>query len=141
MEWREQAVCARLSWDHRAWFFGEGNDLAVHEQHERARMVCYVCPVQMDCLQYWVDIGEESGIWGGLTVSQRKRYLMPQLRRTRSSEDAAIEVVWNLGLRLFPKIEAAYQRAGESLPDLPAQVPPSRTVLVEILSPSRAEAA
>jgi WhiB family redox-sensing transcriptional regulator len=141
MEWRNEAACAGLPWDYRKWFFGEGENLPVHEQHERARMVCYLCPVQLDCLQYWMDTDGEFGIWGGLTVSQRKRYLLPVLRKAASSEEAMLEVIWNVGLRLFPKIEAGFQRMGLKVPSLPVTAKVPNAVLVEILSMGEAEAA
>lgn len=140
MQWRDEAVCNRLPWEQRTWFFGEGTDLPVHEQHERARTLCYLCPVQLECLDYWLDTLEEFGIWGGLTVSQRKRYLMPVLRKASNEEEAIPEVIWTLGLRLFPKIEAAYRRAGHEAPLLPLETGPPQSVVVEILTPSMAAA-
>jgi hypothetical protein len=149
MQWREDAACAEIPWEYVYWFFGEGDEvsglpsLAVHEQHERARMICYLCPVQLDCLSYWLDTGEEFGIWGGLTVSQRKRYLTPMLRKKdwRGVEEVMIEVIWNLGMRLYPKIEAAYKRMGLPAPELPVSERVGRKVLVEIISSGEAQAA
>lgn len=136
MDWREEAACSKLPWEYRAWFWGEGNSLQVHEQHERARMVCYLCPVQMECLRYWVDTDGDFGVWGGLTESQRKRYLKPLLRK-QETDEAMFETVWKLGVRLFPKIKEAFVNAGEKAPELPAQEPVSTKVLVQILSSER----
>lgn len=143
MQWREDAACAEIPWEYVYWFFGEGDELAVHEQHERARMICYLCPVQLECLSYWLDTGEEFGIWGGLTVSQRKRYLTPMLRKKneRGVEDVMIEVIFNLGLRLYPKIEAEFHKLGLPAPELPVTERVGKKVLVEILSSSQAQAA
>jgi WhiB family redox-sensing transcriptional regulator len=135
MEWRDHAACAQLPWEYRKFFFGEGEGIPVYEQHERARMVCYLCPVQMDCLYYWYETDAEYGVWGGLTVSQRKRYLQPQIRqKTQSLDEVFLEVLWTLGLRLVPKIQAVFKGLGEDVPSLPVEESLSSPVLVEIIS-------
>lgn len=135
MEWRDEAACTDLPWEYRLYFFGEGAELPVHEQHERARMICYLCPVQMECLGYWLDTEGEFGIWGGLTISQRKRYLLPTLRRSKAPlEETMVEVVFNAGTRLYPKIRAAHERLGRQSPLLPVVSFASKEVLLEILS-------
>lgn len=35
--------------------------------------VCQACPVQADCLDYAVRIGQRHGIWGGLSERERRR--------------------------------------------------------------------
>ena len=137
MDWREQAACVQLPWDYRKYFFGEGEGLPVYEQHERARMVCYLCPVQLDCLYYWYESEGEFGIWGGLTVSQRKRYLQPKLRKNKQPIDELfLEVLWTLGLRLVPKIQAIFKRMELDPPSLPVVDSYPAPVLVEIVSSS-----
>ena len=135
MDWRESAACVQLPWEYRKYFFGEGDGVPVHEQHERARMVCYLCPAQIDCLYYWYETDAEYGVWGGLTVSQRKRYLQPRLRRTESQEvdSVFLEVLWSVGLRLIPKIQAAFKTMEQGFPDLPVTEPVPVPVLVEIM--------
>ncbi len=44
-------------------------------------MYCYQCPVQLACLRWCVEEDMFWGVWGGLTESQRKRYLMPAIRK------------------------------------------------------------
>lgn len=141
MSWREDAACAGLPWEYKVWFFGEGNEdiVPVHEQHERARMICYLCPVQMDCLFYWHDTDESFGVWGGLTVSQRKRYLMPQIRKKSDPYEVFTEVLWNLGSRLLPKMEQLFRKCDQVLPDLPVEEPLPNRVLVEILDAASLE--
>ena len=134
MEWRDNAACLQLPWKYRKFFFGEGEAVPVYEQHERARMICYLCPVQMDCLYYWYESDAEYGVWGGLTVSQRKRYLQPALRKIGVVDEAFLEVLWNLGLRLIPKIRAAFRRIEKDLPSLPVDEPLPRDTLVQIMS-------
>ena len=134
MEWRDDAACVQLPWEYRKFFFGEGKDVPVYEQHERARMICYLCPVQMDCLYYWKETDAEFGVWGGLTVSQRKRYLQPKLRKKPESLDEIfLEVLWTLGLRLVPKIQAVFKQMGLDPPSLPVDKALPPHVLVEII--------
>lgn len=124
------------------WFFGEDDEdiVPVHEQHERARMICYLCPVQMDCLFYWYDTDESFGVWGGLTVSQRKRYLMPELRKKRPDLfETFSEVLWSTGSRLIPKMEMLFHKCGKTMPDLPVQEGLETKVLVEILTEASRE--
>jgi len=37
----------------------------------KAKELCGICPVQPDCLEAGMD--EEFGIWGGLSLKQRRR--------------------------------------------------------------------
>lgn len=136
MSWRKQAACVQLPWEFRAWFFGEGAEaVPVHEQHERARMVCYLCPVQIDCLNYWYETDEGFGVWGGLTVSQRKRYLMPKIRRSRGDVmEAFYEVLWTMGSKLLPKLEELFREADHQLPALPVDKNLPDEVLLDVLA-------
>ncbi|MBG0813513.1 WhiB family transcriptional regulator [Planomonospora sp. ID82291] len=47
------------------------------EQEERAKAVCAGCPVLADCRAYAVRVGEPEGIWGGLTVRERRGLRFP----------------------------------------------------------------
>jgi WhiB family redox-sensing transcriptional regulator len=38
-----------------------------------AKLLCRGCPVQMTCLNYALDTAQDSGIWGGLTETERRR--------------------------------------------------------------------
>ena len=48
----------------------------------RAKLICRGCPVQMTCLNWAMDSGQESGIWGGLTEDERHRLLRHGRRRS-----------------------------------------------------------
>ena len=39
-----------------------------------AKRVCAGCPVRVECLHYAIDNGEAYGIWGGMTLKERRRY-------------------------------------------------------------------
>ncbi|MEU6738818.1 WhiB family transcriptional regulator [Streptosporangium sandarakinum] len=47
------------------------------EQEARAKAVCARCPVLTDCRAYAVRSGEPEGIWGGLTVRERRGLRFP----------------------------------------------------------------
>ncbi len=41
----------------------------------RAKEICLQCPVIDDCRDYAFTVGEQHGIWGGLTEGERKEIL------------------------------------------------------------------
>jgi len=44
-------------------------------REHRAKAICAECSVRAECLDYAVTIGEQHGIWGGLTEAERRRLL------------------------------------------------------------------
>jgi WhiB family redox-sensing transcriptional regulator len=44
-------------------------------REQRAKEVCRSCNVQEKCLAYALTIGEQHGIWGGLTENERREIL------------------------------------------------------------------
>lgn len=120
--WRDLAACASLSPEDQKAFFGEAEGLSTEKQHEQARMVCYLCPVQIPCLSYCVESDTDFGVWGGLTESQRKRYLWPAIRRNGRHEWVLAKVVEARGDAIFRLIE----RRNE----LPQDIPPLDLTLV-----------
>lgn len=101
--WRTEAACAALTVGEQDMFFGDSDtDMSVHKQHELARTVCYGCDPQVECLAYSISIEAGFGIWGGLTESQRKRYLSPLVRRAvgqgrKMTPDELSEVIFLCG--------------------------------------------
>lgn len=68
--WRDTAACKGkpTQW----WFSNKGDYLAVN----RAKAICSECPVRSECLEYALKGSELMvGIWGGMSLSQRKRIL------------------------------------------------------------------
>jgi WhiB family redox-sensing transcriptional regulator len=37
-----------------------------------ARRICALCPVAVTCREYAIEIHEPMGVWGGMTVRERK---------------------------------------------------------------------
>lgn len=105
-QWRGLAVCEELSHEEAQYFFGDSDDgTPTHQQHERARLYCYTCPVQMQCLRWCVESDIQYGVWGGLTESQRKRYLMPAIRKDGLNDEVLSQVIWKVGSRIFKRLE------------------------------------
>lgn len=62
--WQEKALCATT--DPSAFFDGSESGL------KAAIRVCNRCPVKVECLDYALQNGEMTGIWGGKTPEERK---------------------------------------------------------------------
>lgn len=74
-DWRHGAPCGEVDPD---LFF----DRAEEDEFdcESAKIICAGCPVAGDCLDAAMLNREEYGIWGGLTPTERRRYLSEWLR-------------------------------------------------------------
>ena len=71
-EWMDDAACRDVpSAQHIDLFFPERADTAGGKHLLPARKFCLVCPVRYDCLELGLE--EKFGIWGGHSVSQRRR--------------------------------------------------------------------
>lgn len=82
MDWREKAAC--LTADPEL-FFPVGNTGPAVEQIERAKSVCASCPVTEMCLQYAMETGQDSGVWGGLSEDERRALKRRAARARRAS--------------------------------------------------------
>lgn len=52
---------------------------------EEAKKLCAVCPVQPQCLAYALAHDEREGIWGGLTIDERRE--VARKRTTTTTEE------------------------------------------------------
>lgn len=50
-----------------------------------AKRVCKTCPVKVSCLFYAIGHDEKYGVWGGLTMAERRRISKPLRRRIKAS--------------------------------------------------------
>lgn len=81
-DWREHALCAQT--DPEAFFPNKG------DSGEQAKRVCADCPVTSECLAWALAHRIPFGIWGGLSVEQRRRLQRGQAPRRTAAQDAEI---------------------------------------------------
>jgi WhiB family redox-sensing transcriptional regulator len=77
LAWFEDAACT--SADPDAWWPAKGAAIRA------AVRVCEGCPVRAPCLKYALDTNQKDGIWGGLSVNERRRLK----REAKRGKDAA----------------------------------------------------
>ena len=81
--WRADALCAEVGLD---LFYPE-----VGESTAAAKAVCARCAVRPECAQYALDHGERFGIWGGMSVRERRSVRTePDPIKTRDERVAAL---------------------------------------------------
>src|SRR5438128_863022 len=51
-------------------------------RERKAKSICAVCPVRIECLDYAIRIREPHGIWGGPNELERRLLLREQVHRT-----------------------------------------------------------
>ena len=67
--WMATAPCKTSDAD----FYGpSGNTGGSHQWATKAKAVCNGCPHRIPCLEYAIDNNEDHGIWGGLSVRERR---------------------------------------------------------------------
>ena len=69
LPWMEGAACAGHEFP-EMWF--PFRDIYDDSKRRRAIEICGGCPVQVQCLEYALPLAELDGIWGGLTMDQRR---------------------------------------------------------------------
>lgn len=73
--WQPIALCRG---NHSHLFFPPSSAERKDERERResrAKSICTVCPVRLQCLEYAMAIREPYGIWGGLTEAERRTIL------------------------------------------------------------------
>lgn len=63
-KWQDSALCAKGDPEE---FYPETSSTRI------AKIVCGVCKVKVECLEYALANDETFGIWGGLTERERRR--------------------------------------------------------------------
>jgi WhiB family redox-sensing transcriptional regulator len=69
MDWRARAACRD---EDPELFFPLGDTGPALMQIEDAKAVCRACNVISDCLTWALESGQDSGIWGGLSETERR---------------------------------------------------------------------
>jgi WhiB family redox-sensing transcriptional regulator len=82
MDWRDKAAC--LTADPEL-FFPVGNTGPAVDQIDKAKTVCARCTVTEICLQYALETGQDSGVWGGLSEDERRALKRRAARARRAS--------------------------------------------------------
>ena len=68
-DWRNRAACRM---EDPELFFPNGNSGPWVHVIEEAKAVCRRCPVMDQCLQWALETGQDSGVWGGLSEDERR---------------------------------------------------------------------
>ena len=68
--WRTAAACQNV--EDPEIFFPIGHTPQAIAQEAEAKKVCYRCPVIDRCLQWALETGQETGVWGGLAEDDRR---------------------------------------------------------------------
>ena len=79
LNWRSEGACLAADPD---LFFPAAADAEAAQETARARRICAGCPVKRQCLDYAMQTGEPTGIWGGTTPQERNAVLRHRTRRT-----------------------------------------------------------
>ncbi|MFD4029758.1 WhiB family transcriptional regulator [Streptomyces sp. NPDC058637] len=79
--WRMHAACRDEDPD---LFFPIGSTGPALVQTEDAKAVCATCPVREQCLEWALENGQESGVWGGLGEGERRALKRRTRRQARS---------------------------------------------------------
>ena len=82
MDWRDKSACLTVDPE---LFFPDGNTGPAVEQIEKAKAVCARCTVTEVCLQYALETGQDSGVWGGLSEDERRALKRRAARARRAS--------------------------------------------------------
>lgn len=69
MAWRDRARCLE---EDPELFFPVGEKEPALLQTEEAKLVCGQCEVRGDCLLWALRVGEDHGVWGGLSADERR---------------------------------------------------------------------
>ncbi len=69
MDWRHQAICRE---EDPELFFPIGTSGPAAVQVEQAKLICRRCPVVVDCLQWALESGQDSGVWGATDELERR---------------------------------------------------------------------
>lgn len=79
MPWAADALCAQIGGND--WFPNDSDKAAA----ARARAVCHECPVIAECAAYAIPQPGLEGIWGALSVNERRALRNPQPEAPRQT--------------------------------------------------------
>jgi WhiB family transcriptional regulator, redox-sensing transcriptional regulator len=82
MTWRDRSAC--LDEDPEL-FFPIGSTGPALDQIEGAKIICQRCEVLEICLSWAVELGQNEGVWGGLSADERRSLKRRNARARRTA--------------------------------------------------------
>ncbi|MCX4690730.1 WhiB family transcriptional regulator [Kitasatospora purpeofusca] len=83
MDWRHRAACRD---EDPELFFPLGTTGPAVLQIMEAKTVCHRCPAQEQCLTWALETGQDAGVWGGMSETERRAMKRRAARnRTRTT--------------------------------------------------------
>ena len=79
-DWRATGACVSADPD---LFFPIATGVVAASQVRKAQLICAGCGVRQQCLDFAMQNGEMSGVWGGTTPEERIRARRALVRRAR----------------------------------------------------------
>ena len=78
--WMKDANCADERIDPEIFFLKKYAQSANAIKIRKAKALCGACPVRQTCLKFALAHNIRDGIWGGMTIHERKRYFPRRVR-------------------------------------------------------------
>ncbi|HEU4946620.1 MAG TPA: WhiB family transcriptional regulator [Kribbella sp.] len=80
-DWQSQAACRDVNPE---LFFSPESERGVRKRAREmvAKSLCGTCPVQPECRQHAISVGEPYGVWGGTTESERDNVVLAEHRKS-----------------------------------------------------------
>lgn len=82
--WQLKGLCASGKYDPNLWAPAENHEI----EAEKAKEVCYDCPVMLKCAEWALERKERFGVWGGMSEGERDEILSGRKRRRRYERKA-----------------------------------------------------
>ncbi len=82
MDWRHHALCRD---EDPELFFPIGTSGPAAVQVQEAKVVCQRCSVTEACLEWALESGQDSGVWGGTSEDERRALTRRHSRSTVST--------------------------------------------------------
>jgi WhiB family transcriptional regulator, redox-sensing transcriptional regulator len=81
VSWQDRAACGGMD---VLLFFGPDDEPQPEREirEAKAKAICTLCPVRVQCLDYALRYSIRHGIWGGLNEEERARERRRRARRT-----------------------------------------------------------
>lgn len=85
--WRLLAACRGM--DGNVFHPEQGRPSTERKHTSEPRQVCSRCPVQPECLEHAIEVGERKGVWGGTTENERRLLINQRITEKRARKKAS----------------------------------------------------